>query len=60
MNPNLVFQLVEVAISLAQSQVDTGKVANTLLGIIQKSVIAYESHTGETLDPALIRAEEPL
>ena len=57
MNPNLIFQLIDNAISLAQSQLDSGDVANTLLGVIRRSVQAYESHTGKTLDPLLIKPE---
>ena len=65
MNASLILQLVEVAITLARSQTDgtpqqDAGVANTLLGIIQKSVQAYEDHTGEPLDPLLIRAENPV
>ena len=65
MNPNLAFEIVELALSFAKSQA-TRKVqqdvtvADTLLKIIQKGVQAYRDHTGETLDPALIQAEEPI
>jgi hypothetical protein len=60
MNSNLIFQLVEVAISLAQTQLDGDQAAKTLLAIVQKGVQAFEQHTGERLDPALIKAEEPI
>ena len=60
MNANLIFQLVEAAISLAQSQLDGPSAANALLGIIRKGVQAYEDHTGQPLDPALIKAEDPV
>ena len=60
MSPNLILQLVEIAIGLAQSQLDSGTAADTLLGITQKAVQAYKNHTGETLDPALIKPEGPI
>ena len=56
---NLIFQLVELAIQLAHAELDSGDVEQTLLDIIHKGVQAYEEHTGETLDPFLITAEEP-
>ena len=61
----LILQLIDVSIALAQSQTDGtvqqhANVANILLGIIQKGVQAYEDHTGEPLDPNLIRTENPL
>jgi len=60
MNPTLIFQIVQVAIALAQSQLDSKDVANTLLGIVQKGVQAYEANTGLPLDPKLIKAEDPV
>jgi hypothetical protein len=59
MNSNLILQLIEVAIGLAQSQLNPTDTANTLLGIIQKAVQAYETHTGRPLDLSLIKPEEP-
>ena len=60
MNPNLIVNLVDVAIALAQSQLDSGDAKQALLGIVQKGVRAYEDHTGEPLDLSLIKAEEPV
>jgi len=63
MTPTLVFQIVELAVSLAKAQAG-GKVqqdatqAGILLQIIQKAVQAYQEHTGEVLDVSLIRAED--
>jgi hypothetical protein len=62
MNSDLVLRLVEIAISLVQSQAggsarQDASAANTLLALIQKGVQAYEEHTGKPLDPALIKAE---
>jgi len=65
MNPALVFNIAELALSLAKSQLP-GKtqhdvpVADTLLDIVRKGAQAYQQHTGEPLNPLLIRAEEPL
>jgi len=60
MNPTLIFQIVQAAIALAQSQLDSKDVANTLLGIVKKGVQAYEANTGLPLDPKLIKAEDPV
>jgi hypothetical protein len=60
MNSDLILSLVDVAISLARSQIDTGDAKQALLGIVQKSLQAYKDHTGEPLDTSLIKAEEPV
>ena len=62
MNPQIVLALVEIAISLAQNlgkgSVQGGATtAKMLLDIINKGVQAYQEHTGEPLDPNLIRPE---
>jgi len=65
MNPNVAFEIVDLALSLAKTQA-SGKVqqdatlAGILLQIIEKAVQAYQDHTGETLDPSLIKAEDAL
>jgi hypothetical protein len=62
MNANVAFELVELALSVAKTQAG-GKVqqeaalAEGLLQIIEKAVQAYQAHTGETLDPSLIKPE---
>jgi hypothetical protein len=60
MNPELVLQLVDVAISLAHTQMDSGGTTQALLAIVRKGMRAYEDHTGGPLDPSLIKAEEPV
>ena len=60
MNTKLIFQIVQVAIALAQSQLDSKDVASTLLAIIRSGVQAYEANTGLPLDPKLIKAEDPV
>jgi hypothetical protein len=57
MNPNLITDLVELAVSLAETHAAGQDVARILLGIVRKGVQAYEEQTGETLNPELIRAE---
>ena len=65
MNPDLIFEILDLAVSLAETQ-STGTVqqdatvAGTLVQIIQKAAQVYRQHTGETLDPSVIQAEEPL
>jgi hypothetical protein len=59
---NLIFQILDLALSLLKAlsggnlQKDAA-VAGLLLQIVQKGHLAYQSHTGETLDQAQIRAE---
>jgi hypothetical protein len=59
---NIVFELVELAIALAQTLGDgtiqgDAEVARTLQDIIDKGVQAYRDHTGAPLDPNLIDPE---
>ena len=60
MNLNVVFEIAELALSVAKSQT-TGKVqegtslADSLLQIIRKTIHAYQQHTGAPPDPALIQ-----
>jgi len=65
MNPSLAFEIAELALSLARRQAggnvqQHATVVDTLLKIMQKGAQAYREHTGEALDPSLIRAEEPV
>jgi hypothetical protein len=62
MNTTLVFEILQLAVALAQSQFSggaAGKIAitQTLLDIVQKGTEAYQQHTGQPMDPALIKAE---
>jgi hypothetical protein len=63
MNPIVGLQILELAVSLAKTQAG-GKIqqevnlADMLLQIIGKAVQAYQDHTGEPLDPALIKVEQ--
>ena len=63
MNPNVVWGIVALALTVAKTQA-SGKVqqdamlAVSLLQIIEKAVQAYQDHTGETLDPSLIRPKD--
>jgi hypothetical protein len=65
MNPNVAFEIVELALSLAKTQA-SGKLqqnvalAGVLLQIIEKAVHAYQDHTCARLDPTLIKAEDVL
>jgi hypothetical protein len=60
MNRNLVYQLVELAINLAQCELDSGDVEKALWTVVVKSVEAYEDHTGQPLDLNMIRPENPV
>ncbi len=64
MNLQLMFDIANLALSVLDTHL-AGKdhdlsVETRLLQIIRKGVQAYHEHTGELLDPALIKAEEPL
>jgi hypothetical protein len=60
MNPTLIAQLVDVAISVAKSQLQGKEVQDALVGIIQTGVQAYEEHAGQPFDLSLIRPEDPV
>jgi hypothetical protein len=53
----LALSLVNNALNGAQS---SASVTSTLLQILQKGAQAYQQHTGEPLDPALIKVEGPI
>ena len=57
---NLILQLVEVAIALAQSQLEPGEAATALTGIVQRGIAAYEANTGQPIDLSVIKPEAPL
>ena len=60
MTQKLILQLIEVLIALAQSQLSPGDAAATLVGVVQRGLSAYQTHTGQPMDPSLIKAEAPL
>jgi hypothetical protein len=60
MTQKLILQLIQVAIALAQSQLAPGDAADTFVGIVQRGMAAYQTHTGQPMDPSLIKAEAPL
>ena len=65
MNPSLIFEIVQLALSLVQSQLpgkaqQDATVADTLLQIVRKGAQAYSQETGAPLDVTLIRSEDPL
>ncbi len=65
MNPALLVEIARLALGVAVSQTDgniqrDACVTDTLLKIIQKSAEAYRAHTGEPVDPTLIKVEDPI
>ena len=63
MNPNLLIEIAELALSAAKAAASKHAaqdmdVEHTLLEIAQRTAYAYREHTGEPLDPSLIRIEE--
>jgi hypothetical protein len=60
MNAQLVLQLVQVAISLAQSQLNSKDAASALLRIVQRASQAYEAQTGQPINLELIKPEAPI
>lgn len=53
-------QTAATAIYTAKTQLSRADAKQTLLDIIRIAVKAYEEHTGQPLDPALIKVENPL
>jgi hypothetical protein len=65
MNVNVALEILELAVSLAKTQASgslqkDATLAGILLEIVEKAVQAYQAHTGEPLDPSLIKAEDVL
>jgi hypothetical protein len=60
MNPNVIIDLVQLVISLANTHRAGQDVAQILLDIVRKAVRAYEDQTGLPLNEALIRAENAI
>lgn len=60
MNPQLIFDLVALAIALAQQQLNSEDIEETLVEIITTAVAAYKDHTGEPVDPQLVGIEATL
>ena len=63
-NLQLIFEIAKLALSVVDTHLE-GKdqdfsVETRLVQIIRTGVQAYHQHTGEPLDPALIKVEEPL
>jgi hypothetical protein len=53
MNSDLIFDLLELAISLARPELDGDDSEHILITIVQTGVAAYKDHTGEEMDPDL-------
>ena len=60
MNAGLIYQLVELALSLAQNELNGSTMESTLLDITKKGVQAYQEQTGKALDPRLVGILYPL
>jgi hypothetical protein len=65
MNTNFAIEIIELALSVMKNQT-TGQVqqdaalAAALVSIISKAIQAYEQQTGQPLDPAVIKPEQPM
>ena len=57
MDADMIIELIDFAISMAQSQFSGTELARTLLDIVGHAVEAYNEHTGDSLDTGLITAE---
>ena len=65
MNRKLIFKIAGLALALIEVHArQDDRLASTikemLLEIVRMGIRAYEQHTGEPLDPALIKTEAPL
>jgi hypothetical protein len=62
MNTELIFEILDLAVSLVKAQTegdsqDHLQLEQILLDIVQAGVEAYQQHMGEPLDPSLIKVE---
>lgn len=53
--PDTILTLVDSLLQAAGPLVPYEQLADMLLRIVQKGVAAYESHTGQPIDPTLIK-----
>ena len=65
MNSDLVFEILELGVSLVRevatnNSKDNLSLEETLIELAQRTDQAYEDHTGQPLDPSLIRNEDPI
>ena len=56
----LIYNLLELAISLAQSHLDGSELEDTLIDLVHKSIEAFQDLTGKTLDPDTLLPETTL
>ena len=64
MSIDLLIEIADLALAISRRQIDRNVKGDpffelTLLQLIQKAVRAYEDHTGQPLDPSLIKTEDP-
>jgi hypothetical protein len=62
MNTYLIFQILDLAVTLAKAQFQGNaqqhfQVEQALLEIVQAGAQAYQLHTGQPIDPSVIKAE---
>ena len=59
MNINLLLEILGLAVALLQGHYDErNDLEETLLDLINRVAEAYRQHTGEVLDPSLIKSEQ--
>lgn len=51
---------VDAVLNIAGTAIPGAQLADALVKIIQKGVSAYEAHTGQPIDPSLIKPMDPL
>ena len=57
---SLIMQLVELAVNLAMTYLDSGNTERALGDVLRKAIEAYEDYTGEPVDLARIRYQASL
>ena len=57
---SLIIQLVEFAINLGNTFIDSGNTERALAALAVKTLDAYEDYTGEPINLALIRSQASL
>lgn len=59
MTTDIAIQIIELALSLVKGSNDAA-IAAALAQIVAKAWQAYETHTGQPLDPSVVKPEDPI
>jgi hypothetical protein len=60
MDVEVILELIDIAVSLAQAQFSGTELEQTLMDIVNHSLDAYNTHAGQTMELGLVTAEDML